>query len=337
VPLPGRVGIVALLSLSSFLSQLLIFPWPVSAGAVLTATAWVVAPLVVACGLTVLPSPRRTLGGACAVVLSWMAVALAAVVAFRVTSQVFDAGLTLADADGFGLLRAFNRFTLPGLALVVAHGIQVTLSQRLDRANELLKQEEQRQSEILATSRSLDREVAEAIHRNVQGRLEAAVVMIRLGERDKAWPQVVDLVQQEIPDILTRLDRVASGGEEIVLRAPERLRVIERGNLDGLPSPLADDVRRAVSEIAVNAVRHGGATRLIVHIDRGGNRVVITCTDDGSGPAADVVPGLGARLLDEIAERWGGQWQMSQAPAGCVVRLELSQGALSPVASSSTV
>ena len=335
VPLPGTVGFVALFALSSFLTQFLILPWPPSRGVVLTAAAWVLAPLVVACVFMLLPSPRRTLGGACLVILSWLAVAVSALVAFRITFQVFDAGETLGDADGFGLLRAFFRYTLPGLALVIAHGVQVTWHQRLESANELLQQEKQLQLEILATSRSLDREVAEAIHRNVQGHLAAAVVMIRLAERDTAWPQVVDLVQQEIPDILSRLTRVANGDAEIVLRAPEHLRVIERGNLDGLPSELADDVRRAVSEIAVNAVRHGGATRLTVQIERLHGRVTITCADDGSGPTAEAVPGLGARLLDDIAERWRGEWHMSRVSGGCLVRMELDQGALSPAVSSS--
>ncbi len=323
VPLPGAVSMVALISLSSFFVQLMLFTWPLTWGAVLTATAWVVAPVVVAALFSLLPPPSRTLWGVWRVCSEWVLIAIAAAGAFRLSTQIFTTAQTLSDAWGLSMFRAVYRFTLPGLALVVAHGLQVTLRRALDKANAAWDLEVERQAEILAVSRRLDRDVAEALHRNVQGRLAAAVVMARLGQRQEAWAQVVDMAEFEIPGLLSRLDEASGRDEALLPSPPEGLVVREIVHALDLPEPVLVDVQRAVSEIALNAVRHGGASRLMIELDRDGDLLRLRCTDNGSGSLVTATPGLGSRLLDEIADRHNGGWSLASTPNGCVVRMDL--------------
>lgn len=323
VPLPGLVGIVALLSLSSFVVQLILFSWPLTVGAFLTSCAWVVAPIAAALLFSVFPPARRSLWGVWWEVSIWVLIAVAAAVAFRVSTMVFDVSPSLTDAWGLSLFRAIYRFTLPGLALVAAHGVQITLHRMLARANDAWHSETERQAEILAESRELDRVVAEALHRNVQGRLSAAVVMIRLGQRDEAWPQVVDMAEHEIPGLLSRLDEVSGREGDLLPSPPEGLAVREIVRAPAIPEPVMADLRRAVSEIAVNAVRHGHAAHLTVQVDDDAGVLRVRCSDDGVGLSPASAPGLGSRLLDEIADRWQGSWTVASSVNGCVVEMEL--------------
>ena len=76
-------------------------------------------------------------------------------------------------------------------------------------------------------------------------------------------------------------------------------------------------VGRVVEEGLANAIRHGGATALTVALKPvdGGIRIVID--DDGTGPPATPVPGLGSTVLDQAT---GGRWSLTALPRGA--RLE---------------
>lgn len=334
-PLPGFLGVIALLSLSSFLAQLVVVPWPITGGAVITALAWVAAPMAVAGIFTLLPNPKATPWGAVWVVGQWLLIALSAAAAFALAADAFNLGPTLTESPGTNVFRAIYRYDLTGLALVVAYGIQVALHRRLAAANLHLDSEVVRQAEILADSRRLDQDVAEALHRNVQGRLAAAVVMIRLGQRDQAWVQVVAMADEEIPNLISRVDE-ASGIEESILPSPpDGLEVRESVRAPNIPMDLRTDLRRAVSEIAVNAVRHGGATSFEVTITQVGDVVSVQCRDNGRGLVGDSVAGLGSRVLDEISARWGGSWSLSSSQSGCVVELDARISATKEVVSAS--
>ena len=76
-------------------------------------------------------------------------------------------------------------------------------------------------------------------------------------------------------------------------------------------------VGRVVEEGLANAIRHGGATALTVALKPvdGGIRIVVD--DDGTGPPATPVPGLGSTVLDQAT---GGRWSLTALPRGA--RLE---------------
>ncbi|MFM9135746.1 MAG: hypothetical protein ACKOT0_10020 [bacterium] len=333
VPLPGAVGAVTLLAISGFFTQLVLWSAPASIPALITGIAWSLTPILVAYVLTLLPAPRRTVAGAWRVVLQWVLVGISAAVAFRVCTLLLGDAYTVLDATGLAITRALYRFTLPLLALVIAHGLRVSAHASLEEANAALLEESERQQEILDESQELDRDVAEVLHRDVQGRLSASIVLIRLGERQRAWQQVVDLAERQIPSLRARLRRASGTPDLLIPEPPEGLIVVEQFALSDIPVDLLEDVRRSASEIAVNAVRHGGATRLVVsraNADRGSNagRITLVFDDNGRGLAGGGSPGLGSRLLDDVAERWSGSWRMESQGTGCRVVLELDAHAL---------
>lgn len=76
-----------------------------------------------------------------------------------------------------------------------------------------------------------------------------------------------------------------------------------------------------VRESTTNAVRHSGASRCVFALDGTADRVRLTVTDDGRGPAArapgaDGTPGSGLRGLRERVAAAGGTLESGPAPRG---------------------
>ena len=328
VPLPRRIGLVALIGLGSLPYQLVAFRWDLDWRSVLAALTLSAVAIVVSAVFTLLPRVRSTRTGAAVVVLEWIATGLIPAFAFGAAATALGLYASVGDNIGLDVFRSTYRFTIVGLILVVAHGVVVQSRRALELATGELEAEERRRGEILAQSRRLDTDVAEALHRTVQGRLAAAVVLIRLGRRDEAWNVVEDMAGVEIPRLLERM-QVRSG---VIPAVPSGLNV-ELISPDPLPEELVPDVRSALGEIAVNAQRHGGASRMTVRVTRQQGLWTIDCLDDGSGPARETTPGLGSRLLDELTFRHGGDWSFAPADSGCRVVLQIPDPATAPVPS----
>ncbi len=101
------------------------------------------------------------------------------------------------------------------------------------------------------------------------------------------------------------------------------------------PAPLPDGREREVLRIAQealhNALRHAAAERIVVRLEGGGGRVVLTVCDDGVGfdPRDEAVRSrrLGLTSMEERAARLGGRLELASAPgAGTTVRLEVTDG-----------
>ncbi|OUZ11700.1 hypothetical protein BHE97_04120 [Aeromicrobium sp. PE09-221] len=97
----------------------------------------------------------------------------------------------------------------------------------------------------------------------------------------------------------------------------ERLRVRSEVAETG---PLPVEVQRALyfitAEALANAARHGGPSRIDVLIAWRSEEITVTVTDDGSGVAADAVPGVGMRSMSERAAELGGELQVRSADPG---------------------
>jgi anti-sigma regulatory factor (Ser/Thr protein kinase) len=82
------------------------------------------------------------------------------------------------------------------------------------------------------------------------------------------------------------------------------------GRLAGARPDLQATVGLLVSELAANAVQHGG-TPFTVRVDRSEDRVRVEVTDEGGGRpqlrerATRAVSGRGLRLVDDLAAAWG--------------------------------
>jgi hypothetical protein len=321
VPLPIRLVLVAALSIASAPLQFIVYRWSSSPVTILTALSGALAPIAVAWLLGRLPPPSRSIAGAWRVVTEWLVIAAASAVALAALGTAF--ALLPPGLSEWGLIfsRVAYRYAIPGLMVTLSYGLVVESQRRLERARQALAVEERRRVEILGKARQLDRDVAEALHRNVQARLAAAVVLLRLDQRQEAWSLVIEMSSEEIPWLLDRMGEEPSG-RGLVPDPPMGLTVIQ---VDELPvdDGTFDLLARAVGEVAVNARRHGRASTLVisVHADHGRCRVV--CEDDGVGMPADVVPGLGLRLLDDTMSVLGGTWCMDSSHPGCRVTLDI--------------
>jgi anti-sigma regulatory factor (Ser/Thr protein kinase) len=71
----------------------------------------------------------------------------------------------------------------------------------------------------------------------------------------------------------------------------------------------AGEVKLAVSELVTNSVEHGRMSpqdhiELRARVDEhGGLRIEVR--DHGPGPSPDAIHGLGWRIIDRVADRWG--------------------------------
>ncbi|MDD7965015.1 sensor histidine kinase [Actinomycetospora lemnae] len=102
------------------------------------------------------------------------------------------------------------------------------------------------------------------------------------------------------------------------------LEIVVDGEPGELPAAVEVAAFRIASEAVTNVVRHAGASRAIVLLERRPGRLVVTVTDDGRGIGADVVAGVGTLSLRERAAELGGRTSVSCPPdGGTVVAAEI--------------
>lgn len=105
-----------------------------------------------------------------------------------------------------------------------------------------------------------------------------------------------------------------------------------QGNLDGVPGDVGSHLYRIAQEAVTNAIRHGKATRVGIHLEQTGRRYTMWIRDNGCGfdPArlAGDRPGLGLRSMQARAKALGGQLQFVRADGdGCHVKVTWSSAA----------
>jgi signal transduction histidine kinase len=98
-----------------------------------------------------------------------------------------------------------------------------------------------------------------------------------------------------------------------------------------LGSAFALDVELILREAVSNAVRHGGAGRVVVTAAVDGECVVLRCKDDGRGfadagtfaDAALRARGLGPRSILERVGQLGGEVELDSTPQGSTLTVRL--------------
>jgi signal transduction histidine kinase len=89
------------------------------------------------------------------------------------------------------------------------------------------------------------------------------------------------------------------------------------GDLDTLPEPHRTCIYRVVQEALTNCVRHARATRVQVQLDRRGEALEASVSDDGSGFEQVSRPtGLGLRGIEERVRDLKGSVTVTTAPRG---------------------
>lgn len=163
--------------------------------------------------------------------------------------------------------------------------------------------------------------------------LAAAGTMADGPARDRitaAIRHVDELIRDLRGLVLNRLDRsTGQVGLEATLRSlvgqagavmgsAPRLQV--EGDLDLLPPRVAHHLRAVVAEASLNAVTHSRGTHLEVRVVVGSDEVEVEVADDGEGPPAGPVHGIGLGSMAARARELGGTFSFGPAPrAGAVV------------------
>jgi two-component sensor histidine kinase len=93
--------------------------------------------------------------------------------------------------------------------------------------------------------------------------------------------------------------------------------------------PTAAAATEIVREAVGNAIRHGGATTVVISLDSDDERLLsIVVTDNGTGVVEGASPGLGSDLFDALAFRWSRE----TSTHGTTVQADVAWGATSALA-----
>ena len=85
-------------------------------------------------------------------------------------------------------------------------------------------------------------------------------------------------------------------------------------------APLAEPLFRIVQEAVTNAVKHGRATQIDIHVERARSQLFVSVTDNGSGVAAEKGgSGFGLRIMRYRAEAIGGHLELERGVGGGTV------------------
>lgn len=159
------------------------------------------------------------------------------------------------------------------------------------------------------------RHLSYVIHGSIQSALHAAA--LRLAAMESPDEAVIATIRQDISEAAARLDEPVSPYVMLVDTLQE-ISDLWSGTCDVrwtmdhptvhavAGSPVAAmSITEIVRECVTNAVRHGRAHEVTIRIQRSGEgRIVLDIADDGIGPGASSVPGLGSHMLDEMCVVW---------------------------------
>lgn len=281
------------------------------------ALGYFILPVAVSGLLGLVPVRQGSRVSALWVVVSWVIVGIVAGLADSFASEIVNV-LRGATAElppvGFDLVRGLMRFTLVGLLVTAARGLLYRSRANSERLGVEVTSALDERARILAESDRMERYLAEKLHRSVQGRLSAVSLLLRLGRRPEALAELDILCRTTVPAISTHMAWFGGAGDFHLLDgadAPPGLEVVESVDpavVSALGPEAIDRLRSFAAECAVNAHRHGQATRMEVSLHGEGSQAVLTCSNTGRALAPDASAGLGSALFDEVVTELAGTW-----------------------------
>ncbi len=162
--------------------------------------------------------------------------------------------------------------------------------------------------------------VASVLHSHVQARMIVAAGRMedpRGPDKDGACRALRTIERSDLP----HLQRIAAGG----VGAAHSLSALSGAFAEvdvcmhvdeGFEPDRGGPVVEVVHEAIVNAVRHGGASRVRVKVRSQETDWLVTVADDGLGPGLKIDNGLGLSLVDAAS---GGRWELSVDSGGGAV------------------
>jgi signal transduction histidine kinase len=164
-----------------------------------------------------------------------------------------------------------------------------------------------------------DPAAAEALAGELRGELRTAIADIRRLVHGLRPPALDEL---GLVGALQRLaESCGADGLAVEVDVP--------GALPTLPAAVEVAAYRIVQEALTNVVRHAGARSCRVRLGADAGALTVEVTDDGTGIAAAVTPGVGLSSMRERAAETGGACEVTAAPDGgtrVLARLPLAGG-----------
>ena len=278
------------------------------------------------------------------------AATVAAVVLNLVRAAVLYAGSGQFDQE----TKAALAFAAPGIAFSVGLGTWVTrVVQESQRRRALIDELHGTRAELARLSREAGTEaerqrLSAEIHDTLAQGLSSIVMLVQAADaeltRDPARAREhlrlaaatarenlaearalvaglgpTALADSSLPEALTRLARRAGTDTGIATS------VLVSGEPRALPTAVDVAFLRAAQESLANVRQHAGATKVLICMDYGPDRVALTVTDDGRGlPPEAEQHGYGLQGLRARAAQVGGTLTLGAGePSGATVRMEI--------------
>jgi two-component sensor histidine kinase len=173
---------------------------------------------------------------------------------------------------------------------------------------------------VTEEQRQLRRALAHALHGPLQAGLTSALIRMKSAStlETKEFQEIESAIRSELKALVDSislsegnnvqnfsriLGSLAATWEGIATSEIE-LKGIAEDELSGDPV-LMNTLRELLSELTFNAIKHGGANKVLFSVSPAtDNTIELTCTDNGERPSDSGRVGLGTKLLDECALQW---------------------------------
>ena len=321
LPLVLLMGLVSL-AVQTYLAPPQLGPADFLANVVSFASA-----LVVALVLRAAPVPTSPRAASLWVLGCWLAIGLAAALSAALVVLVLSPTAVDFSIVASILVRGILRYVLAGVIFQAARGYAAQAEADGERVRDSIAARRRERERVLGLTDRLDRLISESLHRSVQGRLAAASLLAAMGRRDEAMRELEGIRTTTLPVLIEQLSSADLNSALAEDSATTRSGILDdRVDWDALERwqpQVGSDLRKVVGECVVNAQRHGGAGRVVASVTHDGHQVVLRCVDDGVWAQAQVAPGLGSQIFDEVAARHGGSWSLERTSDGTVFTMRL--------------
>jgi hypothetical protein len=237
------------------------------------------------------------------IVVSWLGVGLVSGLGAAATLDAFSSGISTGQWFT-ETLRAVLRISLLGIAISFFGEFAAQARNLAERVRRQTLDALDARTEILDREHDRSRLVAEVLHRQVQSRLAAIVVLFRFDRRTEAVAELGHVTGTLIPDLVREMSRAVPASPPLTA-PPARpfgftVSQVDSPELELILTNRGDAARTIIDECATNALKHGSATRMVVSAEIQGQELVVHCVDDGVGlPGGPQHHGLGSRMFDE--------------------------------------
>ena len=292
----------------------------------------VIIPALIAWPLSRINVNTGTRQGALVVLALWLGLAIFSATVINAVIAFFAPVYSTVIGNILRFVGSFSRYAIAGPSFTVTRGF-ISQTKQDEIGLQARKAEINRnRADLLGLADDTDRFLAETLHRTVQGRIAAIALLLRLDRRSEAEREMELLTQHTLPELEAKLAewmQTESVNEPDSSFTVPGLEIIDNSDWQTLipqDPALAERLRSVVHESAVNARRHGHSSVMIVNLAQSGPQLVLTCSDNGSGPDPDSIPGLGSALLDEVSSIYAGSWSLKRENGNTIMRMEMPAG-----------